>query len=165
VRAKITKQPQFWPWSSYRGTYGSCPPATCLTTDWLLQQFCDEKHTAQRLYEKFVLDGIDAPSIWDDLKSQILLGDEDFVTLFSDVAKGVEELKEVPRSQRFLEHPSLDSLFSEASRQGKRERDHMIREAVEHHGYTQKAVADHLHLHYSTVNRILAKLGSHEEQE
>ncbi|WP_129127626.1 helix-turn-helix domain-containing protein [Geomonas oryzae] len=41
----------------------------------------------------------------------------------------------------------------------------MIREAVEHHGYTQKAVADHFHLHYSTVNRILAKLGSHEEQE
>ena len=140
-------------------------PANCLTIDWLLQQFGDTRRTAQRNYRKFVLEGVGARSIWDDLKFQILLGDEDFVTLFSDVTKGIEELKEIPRSQRFLEHPSLEQLFSEAAGQGKRVRDPIIREAVECHGYTQKAVADHLQLHYSTVNRILTKLDSKKEQE
>lgn len=93
------------------------------------------------------------------------LGNDDFVTMFSDVTKGIEELKEIPRSQRFLEHPSLRQLFSEAVSQGKTVRDRIICEAVELHGYTQKAVADHLQLHYSTVNRILTKQDSKKQQE
>ena len=165
VRAKMTKKPEAWPWSSYLGTCGLCAPANCLSTDWLLQQFSDARRTAQRNYEKFVEDGVGVPSIWDDVKCQILLGNDDFVTMFSDVAKGIEELKEIPRSQRFMEHPSLRQLFSEAVSQGKTVRDRIICEAVELHGYTQKAVADHLQLHYSTVNRILTRQDSKKQQE
>lgn len=165
LRAEMIRQPEAWPWSSYGGTSGLCPPATCLTTDWLLQQFSDERRTAQRSYRKFIMDGIDAPSIWEDLRCQILLGDDDFVSTFSNLAKGVEEQKEIPRTQRFLKHPSLEKLFEQATGQGKMERDRIIREAVQHHGYSQKAVADHLQLHYSTVNRILIKLGITKEQE
>lgn len=37
----------------------------------------------------------------------------------------------------------------------KRKRDNKIAEAVEKYGYTQRAVADHLGMHFTYVNQII----------
>jgi hypothetical protein len=76
----------------------------------------------------------------------------------------MEKLAEIPRSQRFLGRPSLDQLFPELVRGDKAIRDGVIVEAVEVHSFAQRAVAAHLQLHYSTVNRILSK-GTHKHQQ
>jgi DNA invertase Pin-like site-specific DNA recombinase len=55
--------------------------------------------------------------------------------------------------------PSLFfQLLPENLKQNKMVRDKIVVEAIEHHGYTKRAVADHLGIHYSTVNRILTKM-------
>ena len=157
VRAKMTNKPEGWPWSSYTGTAGLVTPAVLLTTDWILQQFGEKPKVAKQRYREFVKDGIGGVSIWEGIRSQILLGDDGFVDEFSDVAKGIEKLTEIPKSQRFLHRPALEQFLPKEARQDKKLRDRLVVEAVEVHGYDQKTVADHLQLHYSTVSRIMAR--------
>jgi len=163
IRAHLVSKPDSWAWSSYQGTCGKAKPAACLSPNWLLQQFDEKPETARRRYKKFVLEGIDAPPIWDELKSQILLGDEEFALQFKEVARGAEPLAEIPRCQRFLDRPPLAQLLPENLRQNKVLRDEIVVEAIELHGYSQRAVADHLGVHYSTVNRILTKRIKNQE--
>lgn len=164
VRAKMVAEPKQWQWSSYLATSGLEVPPAFLSTDWVLQQFGEKANKARQKYRDFVKDGIGRNSIWDDVRCQILLGDEGFVDKFSDVAKGIEILKEIPRSQRFLHRPPLEQLFMAGIREDRKLRYRAVFEAVEIHGYDQKAVADHLQLHYSTVSRILAR-GRQKDQE
>ena len=157
VRAKMVPAPGEWEWSSYRGTCGDVNQANYLTTEWILQQFAETHKVAIKRYRQFVKDGIDAPSIWEDLRCQTLLGDEGFVHQFSEAVKGVENVFEIPKAQRHLSVPSLDQIFTNNPKLSKRERNELIREAVVKHGYTEKAVADFLQLHYSRISRILAE--------
>jgi putative transposase len=147
--------PQAWKWSSYRGTCGIAQPATCLTTDWVLAQFAEVTDKAQKQYRQFVKDGIDGDLIWRDLKYQVLLGDDDFVSRYAEVAGGIEKLTEVPKAQRPSARPSLEQLFPPYIEVNRLKRDQRVVEAVELHSYSQKAVADHLQLHYSSISRIL----------
>jgi hypothetical protein len=50
---------------------------------------------------------------------------------------------------------SLEKIFKESIFNDRAKRDRRIREAVEKFGYTQRAVADHLGLHFTYVSRIL----------
>ena len=43
-------------------------PADYLTIDWVLGQFSDNKKHAQKLFEDFVMEGINEDSPWKDLK-------------------------------------------------------------------------------------------------
>jgi ribosome-binding protein aMBF1 (putative translation factor) len=45
--------------------------------------------------------------------------------------------------------------FTERVKRTKSSRDRKIKEAVEKHGYSQKELADHLGLHYSTISRLV----------
>jgi hypothetical protein len=53
-------------------------------------------------YIDFVRHGIGLPSVWENLKNQMFLGSEDFVSHVRDKLNGMEkdELAEVPRLQR-----------------------------------------------------------------
>ena len=39
VRSHLVKQPEDWPWSSYRALIGKEPMPTFLSADWLLTEF------------------------------------------------------------------------------------------------------------------------------
>jgi REP-associated tyrosine transposase len=82
------------------------------------------------------------------------LGREDFVQKLVGHVRGHEKVKEIPRGQRYLGRPSLEELFK-AAMKGKEKRDRKMIEAVEKHGYSQKQVADHLGMHYSTISKIV----------
>ena len=99
--------------------------------------------------------GIGNPSIWDDLEAQSLLGVEGFAEGLRHLVTEKQQIREMPKGQRFVGRPSLERLFSQRSA-GKVSRDRLIAEAVTAHGYSQKDVASFLHLHYSTISRILA---------
>lgn len=155
VRARLVDAPEKWRFSSYAVSCGFKEPHPCLTTGWILAQFGKKRREAQKRYRKFVKEGIEQESIWKKTKGQILLGEESFIKHFTEYLKGDKDLREIPKSQRFLARPSLDSLFEEAIVKTKQKRDHMIEEAVENYGYTQKEIADHLGLHYSTISRLM----------
>lgn len=147
VRAGLARAAKDWRWSSYRATAGLAEAPPFLTTDWILAQFSGRRSEAQRRYRRFVAEGRGA-SPWRELKGQIYLGSEEFIEKLPQPAETVEE---VPRIQRQGVRPSLDRIFAGALV------DEAIVAAYREHGYTMKAIADYLGVHYATVSRRLRK--------
>jgi len=78
VRAQMTRNAGEWHWSSYRATAGLIEPPGFLTVDWLLSQFDKNPEAATKAYEAFIKQG-QGIDVWEDLKSGMFLGDEEFV--------------------------------------------------------------------------------------
>lgn len=154
VRAQAVERPEQWKWSSYRETAGLGKPHLCLSRDWVLGQFDKERREAEQGYRAFVKAGRGAESIWQQVKGQSLLGEEDFMQKLIGYVRGREEIKEIPRSQRYVTRPALPKLLTKKVLNEKAVRDRKIVEAVERYGYAQKAVADFLGMHYSTISRL-----------
>jgi putative transposase len=155
IRARLVERPERWKWSSYQGTAGLGKPHPCLTSAWIVGRFGNHRQTAEQRYRDFVKAGRGAESIWKQVKGQTLLGEEDFVQTLIGHIRGREEIKEIPRSQRYVTRPTLAGLLTEKVRANKRGRDRKIVEAVERYGYTQNEVADFLQMHYSTISRLV----------
>ena len=153
VRAGIIEKPEQWRWSSYRFTAGMRMPTDYLTTDWILGLFQQKKTEAEKLYRKFVRAGIGLKSPWDALRGQILLGEEDFVDAHRDLLRDKQPVKEIARAQRYLNRPKLSTLFLKG--RSRSERNTLIHRAHIQHGYTMKAIADHLGIHYTTVSKVI----------
>jgi hypothetical protein len=152
VRAKAVGRVEQWKWSSYRATAGLGKGPAWLTVDWILSQFGKRRYAAARHYRRFVREGIGRPSIWEGVQAQVLLGEEEFVEQLKGYVKGYEEINEIPRPQRYLTRPKLESLFG--GRLSKARRDGRIARAVHRYGYSQREVAEFLGLHYATVSRL-----------
>ncbi len=159
IRAKVARRPEDWLWSSYRATAGLVTPAPALTTNWLLAQFGADRTTAQQRYRSFVHGGIDSKSLWERVEAQCLLGPAEFTESLAAHTQGRETVIEIPKGQRHMGRPSLAELFA-AARTDRTARDTRILDAVDRHGYSQKAVADWLGLHYSTVSRLVNQRGA-----
>ena len=70
-----------WQWSSYTAMISKTAAINWSTSDWILSQFGRSKQRAKKRYRQFVLDGIGLDiEIWSELKNQIYLGNEDFVS-------------------------------------------------------------------------------------
>ena len=155
VRAKVVKNPDRYPWSSYPATVGAVVSPACLSTDWLFSQFAKTRPVAQRRYAEFVAQGKSLPSPWPELKGQVLLGSEAFVDKMRPLLEGKGELKEIPHAQRWAHRPGLKNLFSARVRQDKAARDVAMRRACLEYGYTMAAVAREAGVHYSTVSKVI----------
>ncbi len=155
VRAGLAHTPADSPWSSYRATAGMEPPPTWLTTAWVLAQFGRQRHQAQTRYQAFVQEGIDRPGPWEQVRGQMLLGDEAFVTRLQPALQQSRAIRDVPRVQRFADRPQLTELFAEVENHPKAVRNQLIRQAYEAHGYTLAAIAQMVGLHYTTVSKIV----------
>ena len=132
-------------------------PHPGLTTDWVLGQFSTKRGQAEKKYREFVDSGIGGERIWEKVKGQSILGKDEFVEGLIKYLKRYEEIKEIPKSQRYIGRLALNDLFNIEAGTDKRRRDMIIREAVTKHGYSQKEVADYLGIHYSTVSIIIKK--------
>jgi REP-associated tyrosine transposase len=155
LRARRVENPRDWKWSSYGATSGRETAHPCLTTDWVLLQFSSQGGKAEQEYCKFVSGGIGNGSVWNEVRGQTLLGGDEFVQSLADHLTRHNKVPEIPKSQRFAARPGLDKLFSAGVRKDRRKRDPKIVQAVEQHGYTQRAIADHLGMHYSTISQIV----------
>ena len=155
VRAKAVKEPDEWKWSSYRGTAGKEKAHFCLTKDWILGQFGSKRRESEKKYREFVMGGIGEEKIWKDVKGQSILGEDEFIERFINHVKGYEEVKEIPKRQRYIGRPGLAELLE--GTKGRKEISKKAKEAVERYGYSQKDIADYLGIHYSTVSRMVNK--------
>lgn len=64
------------------------------------------------------------------MKGQSLLGDDDFIDGLIGYARGYEDVEEIPKSQRYVTRPGLDSLFSDRIRADKNNRNRKIVDAI-----------------------------------
>lgn len=155
VRARSTRQPDTYPWSSYRATAGLAPTPAFLTVDWLLSQFGRQRPAAQRRYRAFVAEGLGHESPWEHVQGQVLLGSERFVEHLVPGLRDKRPFKEIPRQQRFAARPKLSQLFSTRSRADRTRRNEAIRRAHQEHGYSLSEIGRVVGLHYSTISRIV----------
>jgi REP-associated tyrosine transposase len=155
VRAKIVETPRDWKWSSYAATVGIKPVPDFLTIHWILSQWGSARDRARRRYQDFVKMGIGAPSPWSNLQGQVLLGKERFAEEFKELLADREEIKEIPRRQRYANRPNLAHILSPGKIQNKGMRNRLVVTAHLQYGYTLKEIAEYLKIHYTTVSKIL----------
>jgi REP element-mobilizing transposase RayT len=158
VRAGIVEKPEEWKWSSYSATVGIRKAPHYLTIDWILGQFGSRRKKAEKQYKEFVLSGIKEESPWKNLKGQVLLGEEGFIDKFKELLIKKEEIKEIPRIQRYAGRPAIADIFKEKTL-GKQTRDKQIYRAHIKYGYTLKEIADYLGVHYTTISKAIRNEG------
>lgn len=155
VRAGRVQSPEHYRWSSYPATAGTGKKPLFLTADWVLSQFGKNRGACCRKYRAFIGKGIGTPSLWDQLRGQVVLGTESFLKQLAPRLKGKRDIREVPRVQRLMDRPSLEAVWNDKGLKTKSARDDFIRQAHRAHGYTLKDIADHLGLHYTTISKVV----------
>jgi hypothetical protein len=93
-------------------------------------------------------------TIWTEVRGQIILGEEEFADKLLDHLRKHKDVPEIPGSQRYAHRPELTKIFSQAVLKDKQKRSRKIAEAVEKYGYTQRAIADHLGMHFTYVSQL-----------
>lgn len=154
LRARMVESPEVWKWGSYGATAGTVKSHPCITRDWILGQFNSKIDAAEKAYRRYVKDGIDKESILKEVKGQIILGEANFTENFTEYIKGRGDIAEIPKSQRYINRPSLEEIFN-ITKEDKQNRNKRIIEAVERHGYSQKEISGYLGLHYTSISRIV----------
>jgi REP element-mobilizing transposase RayT len=151
VRAGMVKSPGQWPWSSYRATIGKAPTPPWLNIDFLLAQLSSRKGDARERYVRFVAEGKEQPTIWQNLRGQIYLGDEAFVKKLHQRHRPDDRLKEIPRAQRRAPaKPLAHYVRLPDTEQG-------MQSAYASGAYTLAQIAEHFGVHYSTVSRAVGR--------
>jgi REP element-mobilizing transposase RayT len=145
VRAGIRRRPGAYLWSSYRATAGHAPMERLLFTDWILGTFAPSRAAAQARYRAFVAEG--GPGVPGMGVRGERLGS---TTLLTERFGHDPPLAEIPRVQVEPLPPTLAEIFAGNSRGP-------VATAYRRHGYTLRAIAEHLDCHYSTVSRRLRR--------
>jgi hypothetical protein len=126
-----------------------------LTASAVLGEFAENHARARSAYIAFVEAGRAAPRIWDALRQQIYLGNDQFIERLHEMAPSPDEPSEVPRIQRRRIQP-LDWYRSQY-----KDRTRAMVEAYRSGNYSLALIAKHFGVHYSTVSRA-AKADNNE---
>jgi REP element-mobilizing transposase RayT len=159
VRAQMVRTARDWAWSNYRATAGMDRAPEWLDTEWILAAFAGHLLDAQSAYRRFVADGKNQPSPWEDLKNQIYLGSEAFVNEMQGRIQTDRRLSEIPKTQRRPVVRPLTWYFRKHA-----DRDKAVCEAFRGGGYSMREIGDKIGLHYSTISRIISR-GERELEE
>ncbi len=150
VRAHMVSSPAEWIWSSYLATAGQILPPRWLSIDWLLAVYGECKKTSMSQYQKFVNEACLDYSPWDDLKQQIYLGSEQFVTRAQSNINSSQDFSEFPSPQ----YKSIVSSINEYEQRSV-SRDDAIKVAYASGGYNMQDLGNYFGLHYSRISRII----------
>ncbi|AWN73094.1 transposase [Legionella anisa] len=152
VRAGIVEKADEWYWSSYLATSGRVPVPSWLTVDWLLSSFGTIKSAALMKYEQFVYAGLSKKSPWIDLKHQIYLGSDDFI---SRVVSYVDPKVDYTDISRAHVSDLVKGLPIEEYERMSGNRDEAIYSSYKSGLYSMKEIGKYFGLHYSRISRII----------
>jgi len=153
VRAHMVAQAEKWPWSSYRATAGLSEPHPALTVDWILNQFGGQRTQAILAYRQFVESGKNQPSPWEQLRNQVYLGSDSFITSALAHVEAPKDLAEIPKVQRRVPAKSLEYY-----RQLYCDRDLAMHAAYLSGQYTHVMIGSFFGVGRSTVARAIARV-------
>ena len=115
-----------------------------------MASFGEKKKVATKRYKRFISQGGNQPSPWEELKNQIFLGSDKYVEEVLRLIDQTKELSEIPRSQRRGKVKQLKEYALASDSRNK-----AISEAYRSGGYTLKEIGIYFNLHYSTISGIL----------
>ena len=151
VRARMVRSAKDWRWSSYRSTVGLVESDSWLNVDWLLSGFSRKRSEAYKRYSAFVSEGKNQPAVWESLKNQVFLGDDEFVDDMQCKISPEARLRGVPLIQKRQVPKPLNYYIEKSA-----SRDEAINLAYAGGGYSMEEIGDHFCLHYSRVSRIIS---------
>ena len=157
LRAKMVRQLERWPWSSYRATCGQAPQPDWLQTDFILSQFARQRARARVKYIAFVDEGKGLDSVWNHLQGQIYLGSASFIKKMQIKLDQKPKRLEIPKAQRRALARELADYASAY------ERDDAIAVAYLSGRHTMAAIADYFGVHFTTVSRLVKKYEAAQE--
>ncbi|TLS67586.1 hypothetical protein FEF65_06635 [Mariprofundus erugo] len=105
VRAGMVEAPEAYIWSSYRSSAGLVASPPWMALQQLMKYFGDEKS-----YARFVLDGMNTASPWDELHGQIWLGREAFLEQMQRQVP-VDGVANIPKVQLQPARPTADGVL------------------------------------------------------
>jgi hypothetical protein len=156
--ANIVEDAADWPWSSYHATIGQEKSPGFLMIDQVLSLFGTEKRVAQDYFREFI-------HIKDDEEALIHMS---HITVESIKASTINRavpsidihrsLRPVPRKQKIIGRPTLETMFKDIGHYDLKTRNHTIVIAYQQYAYTQSEIGNFLGLNRATVSRITNKL-------
>lgn len=150
VRAGMVDSVEAYPWSSYRAMIGEVVAPEWLERRATLAAFADTESEAVAHYRRFVAEGANQPSLWEQLKQQVFLGSEAFVdSLRRQIPPGLD-LRDVPQAKP---RPVARSLPEYAHTHA--DRNEAIAAAYASGAYTLRQIGDYFGLHESRINRLV----------
>lgn len=152
VRDNLIKHPKLWKWSNYNATAGHIKVPAWLDVNTTQELFSRNNKEAQKKFRKFVKDGINAESPYDNIMEGNILGSQQFVDFIWEKTFGSEVKKEYPREERIVGRPTLDSIFKNIK--NKDERNKAIIFAKRRCGYLNSEIAAQINLDRSTIGKI-----------
>ena len=75
------------------------------------------------------------------------------------IIKEPEKFQEIPKKQRYTTRPSLDKIFQWKE---KKEKEGQLYQACQEYGYTLKEIAEYFGVHYTTVSKVIKRVGNKE---
>ena len=150
VRARMAKSPNLWRWSSYRAMMGLESDPPWFSADAVLAQFGHNRGVARRRYERFVAQGMQIKSPWEDLKGQIYLGDDRFVARMQAKLDRQADDINIPFAQRRAPPRPLADIARRY-----KDRDEAILRAHQTGHYSYSQIGHHFKVHFTTVGRIV----------
>ncbi|ASQ47295.1 hypothetical protein clem_13845 [Legionella clemsonensis] len=141
-----------WPWSSYLALSGRVPVPSWLTVDWLLSSFGSIKSAALIKYEQFVNAGQYKKNPWIDLKHQIYLGSDEFISRVTSYVDATVDFTDISKAPM----PNLIKGFTiEEYERMSGNRDEAIYSSYKSGLYSMKEIGEYFGLHYSRISRII----------
>jgi putative transposase len=153
VRAKMVDLPEDWAWSSYRAMSNLEAVKPWLDVDWTLSQFGRDRTNAIASFRQFVLQGKGLADPKVQVKNQLFLGSDSFISLHRQDVDKSEKLSAVSKAHKRSIALSLSDYQSNYS-----SRDEAMAEAYLSGAYTMAEIARHFNVHYMTVSRALKKI-------
>ncbi len=116
VKKRPVKSVAKYPWSSYLPTAGKAGAPGWLAVAPVRALFGKSQETACRAYERYVAEGLDAPSPWKGLSGQIFLGSARFVKRMKTLA-AVKPASDLSRAQRRSLRASANRVLKDIARE------------------------------------------------
>lgn len=153
VKANMVEQPEDWRWSSYQSMIGSVKRPMWLAVDGILIQFNKNREKARNSYQQFVIEGIKNGPIWEQVKRQVYLGNDDFIDKIQEHIKHNKNDVQIPKVQKRAKALSLEEY-----QQLESDRNSAIYKAYCSGAYSYKELGQFFELHFVTIGKIVRML-------
>jgi len=153
VKANMVEQPEDWRWSSYQSMIGSVKRPKWLAVDGILIQFNKNRKKAIDSYHQFVIEGIKNGPIWQQVKRQVYLGNDDFIDKIQEHIKHNKNDVQIPKVQK-----RSKALRLEEYQQLECDRNTAIFNAYCSGAYSYKELGEFFGLHFVTIGKIVRRL-------
>ncbi|MGO8989532.1 MAG: transposase [bacterium] len=112
VRARVVERPEQYRWSSYPGYIGKGKQHEWMEYAWILSQFGSRRLKAKRKYREYTEEALKkkVESPLKNLRSQVILGGEEFVKAIKGLLTGKALSQEIVERKRLIEYPLLDEV-------------------------------------------------------